>query len=91
MISHPEIKSFFFPEFLKKTLLSLIFRNMSTVEEGVSFINPKPNGKSRNHAYIILTPLNSIYIVKLGFIGVYIIFHTFARKIDCGYSLELPQ
>ena len=30
---------------------------------------------SRKHAYIILTPLNpTFYIVKLGFIGVYIIF-----------------
>ena len=28
------------------------------------------------------------YIVKLGFTGVYIIFHIFAQNIDCGYSLE---
>ena len=28
------------------------------------------------------------YIVKLGFIGVYIIFLIFAQNIDCGYSLE---
>ena len=31
------------------------------------------------------------YIVKLGFTGVYIIFHIFAQNIDCGYSLELPR
>ena len=31
------------------------------------------------------------YIVKLGFIGVYIIFLTFAQNIDCGYSLEPPR
>ena len=31
------------------------------------------------------------YIVKLGFTGVYIIFHISAQNIDCGYSLELPQ
>ena len=30
------------------------------------------------------------YIVKLGFTGVYIIFHISAQKIDCGYSLEPP-
>ena len=30
------------------------------------------------------------YIVKLGFTGVYIIFHISAQNIDCGYSLELP-
>ena len=30
------------------------------------------------------------YIVKLGFTGVYIIFHISARNIDCGYSLEPP-
>ena len=31
------------------------------------------------------------YIVKLGFTGVYIIFHTSAQNIDCGYSLEPPR
>ena len=31
------------------------------------------------------------YIVKLGFTGVYIIFHISAQNIDCGYSLELPR
>ena len=29
------------------------------------------------------------YIVKLGFTGVYIIFHISAQNIDCGY--EYPQ
>ena len=34
----------------------------------------------------------NFYIVKLGFIGVYIIFFLFLLKnIDCGYSLELPR
>ena len=32
-----------------------------------------------------------LYIVKLGFTGVYIIFHISAHNIDCGYSLEPPQ
>ena len=31
------------------------------------------------------------YIVKLGFMGVYIIFLISAQNIDCGYSLELPR
>ena len=31
------------------------------------------------------------YLVKLGFTGVYIIFHISAKNIDCGYSLELPH
>ena len=31
------------------------------------------------------------YIVKMGFIGVYIIFLISALNIDCGYSLEPPQ
>ena len=31
------------------------------------------------------------YIVKLGFAGVYIIFHISAQNIDCGYSLEPPR
>ena len=31
------------------------------------------------------------YIVKLGFTGVYIIFHISAKNIDCGYPLEPPQ
>ena len=31
------------------------------------------------------------YIVKLGFRGVYIIFHISTQNIDCWYSLEPPQ
>ena len=31
-----------------------------------------------------------VYIVKLGFTGVYINFLIFAQNKDCGYSLELP-
>ena len=31
------------------------------------------------------------YIVKLGFTGVYIIFHISAQNIDCRYSLEPPR
>ena len=31
------------------------------------------------------------YIVKLGFIGVYIIFLFLLKNIDCGYSLEPPR
>ena len=46
---------------------------------------------SQKQAYIILTPLNPFYIVKLGFKGVYIIFLISAQNIDCGYLLELPQ
>ena len=30
-------------------------------------------------------------VVKLGFIGAYIIFHISAQNIDCGYSLEPPR
>ena len=32
-----------------------------------------------------------LYIVKLGFTGVYIIFLISASNIDCGYSLEPPR
>ena len=39
---------------------------------------------SRKHAYIM-------YIVKLGFTGVYIIFLFLLKNIDCGYSLEPPR
>ena len=46
-----------------------------------------PSGK---HFYIILTPLNPTFIVKLGFTGVHIIFLISAQNIDCGYLLELP-
>ena len=31
------------------------------------------------------------YIVKLGFIGVYIFFLFLLKNIDCGYSLEPPR
>ena len=32
-----------------------------------------------------------VYIVKLGFTGVYIIFLILLNNIDCGYSLEPPH
>ena len=39
-----------------------------------------------------MTPLKPhFYIIKLGFTGVYIIFHISAKSIDCGYSLEPPR
>ena len=45
---------------------------------------------SRKHTYLYnFDPLNPfIYIVKLNFTGVYVIFHISAQKKDCGYSLE---
>ena len=48
---------------------------------------------SRKYAYIILTPLNHFYTVKLWFTGVYIIFSYFCLfiNIDYGYSLEPPH
>ena len=46
---------------------------------------------SRKQTYIMLTPLKSnLYIVKLGFTGVYIIFLFLLKNIDCGYLLEPP-
>ena len=32
-----------------------------------------------------------LYIVKLGYTGVYLFFLFLLQNIDCGYSLELPQ
>ena len=48
----------------------------------IAFYSPHLSVSSRKHAYIILTPLNPtfIYIVKLGFTGVYIIFFISAQK-----------
>ena len=37
----------------------------------------------------LITP--HLYIVKLGFTGVYIIFLLLLLNIDCGYSLEPPR
>ena len=52
---------------------------------------------SKESAFITKTYLYNIdplkphlYIVKLGFTGVYIIFHISAQNIDYGYSLEPP-
>ena len=36
-----------------------------------------------------LTP--HIYIVKVGFTGVYVFFLYLLENIDCGYSIEPPQ
>ena len=47
---------------------------------------------SRKHAYIILTPLKPhLYIVKLEFTVVFIIFLILLKNICCGYSLEPPR
>ena len=46
---------------------------------------------SRKHAYIILTPLNPTFVVKLGLTGLYIIFLISAQNIDWGYLLEPPH
>ena len=45
--------------------------------------------KTRLYDFDPLKP--HFYIVKLGFTGVYIIFHISAQNIDCGYSLEPPR
>ena len=45
--------------------------------------------KTRLYNFDPLKP--HFYIVKLGFIGVYIIFLISAQNIDCGYSLEPPR
>ena len=45
--------------------------------------------KTRLYNFDPLKP--HIYIVKLGFKGVYIIFLIPAQNIDCGYSLEPPR
>ena len=45
--------------------------------------------KTRLYNFEPLKP--QLYIVKLGFTGVYIFFFSyFAQNIDCGYSLEPP-
>ena len=45
--------------------------------------------KTRLYNFDPLKP--HIYIVKLGFTGVYIIFPFLLKNIDCGYSLEPPR
>ena len=45
--------------------------------------------KTRLYNFDPLKP--HIYIVKLGFTGVYIIFPFLLKNIDCWYSLEPPQ
>ena len=45
--------------------------------------------KTRLYNFDPLKP--DFYIVKLGFTGVYIIFLTCWKNIDCGYSLEPPR
>ena len=45
--------------------------------------------KTRLYNFDPLKP--HFYTVKLGFIGVYIIFLISAQNIDCGYSLEPPR
>ena len=49
------------------------------------------NVASRKHTYNFDPFKHHFYIVKLGFTGVYTIFHISAQKTDCEYSLEPPQ
>ena len=54
--------------------------------------NPNRGGIITKTCLYNVDPLKPhLYIVKLGFIGVYIIFRIFAQNIDCGYSLEPPR
>ena len=54
--------------------------------------NPKICDVSRKTCLYNPDPLKPhFYIVKLGFIGVYIIFLFLLKNIDCGYSLEPPR
>ena len=65
----------------------------------IGILQKKKKKKKKGHSsYITKTclynfdPLNPhFYIVKLGFTGVYIIFLSMLKNIDCGYSLEPPR
>ena len=46
---------------------------------------------TKTHLYNFDPLKPHFYIVKLGFIGVYIIFLISAQNIDCGYLLEPPH
>ena len=58
--------------------------------ESLGTTERKPSA-SRKHTYRIFDPLRSlklhIYIVKLGFTGVFIFFLFLLKNVDCGYSL----
>ena len=67
--------------------------NHTPPKEGVYFtIFPMPvdiTTKTCLHNFDPLKP--HFYIVKLGFTGVHFSFLSFAKNIDCGYSLEQPR
>ena len=46
---------------------------------------------TKTHLYNVDPLKPHLYIVKLGFTGVFINFLIFAQNIDCGYSLEPPR
>ena len=67
------------------TWISHTVKGTDTLAEGAIIIT-----KTCLHNFDPLKP--HIYLVKLGFTVVYIIFFLFLLKnIDCGYSLELPH
>ena len=87
---------FFFFFFLRKVLVFLpcacffIYFFFSVfVNFQFSFVLPCSITKTCLYNFDPLQP--HLYIVKLGFTGVYIIFHISAQNIDCGYSLEPPR
>ena len=61
---------------------------MGLVQSGAILKNTHIMKTSPCNVYPLTPPL---YIVKLGFTGVYIIFLFLLQNINCGYSLEPPQ
>ena len=53
--------------------------------------NIAPDNITKTYLYSFDPLKPHYYIVKLGFTGVYIIFHISAQNIVCGYSLEPPR
>ena len=79
----------FFFYFLYLSIFYSIFVNKSS--KLIDYTNASSASITKTCLYNFDPLKPHFYIVKLGFTGVYIIFHISAQNIDCGYSLEPPR
>ena len=67
----------------------MFYEKSIRLKQGLSYISFCPLRLLCIYNYDPLKP--HLYIVKLGFRGVYVVFLISAQNIDCGYSLEPPR
>ena len=66
-------------------------KDLKVGSKGSFFTNSVKKLITETYLYIFDPLKPHLYIVKLGFTRVYVIFLIYAQNLDCGYSLEPPR